>query len=119
MIHVANAMRKSGLAVEPQYKNQIWSVYYLFLRDAEEYKIENLLRVLPPDEHLATFQWLFENGSAFDESRKMYYVGLLYEACGRHPEALQTFESLSARLAGEYGMLPSLARAALKRLSKP
>jgi len=119
MIQVANAMRKKDQPVEPEDKKRIWSVYYSFLRDNDEYKIEKLLRILPSDEHLATFQWLFENVSSFDEARKMYYVGLLYEASGRRAEALQTFQSLSVSLAGEYGTLPSLARTALERLSKP
>jgi tetratricopeptide (TPR) repeat protein len=119
MIGVANAMRKKGQPVEPDYKSKIWSVYYWFLRDSGEYKTEKLLGVLPPEEHLATFQWLFENTHPYEEGQKMYYTGLLHEACGRRAEALQTFKSLSASLAGEFGTLPTLARAAVERLSKP
>jgi tetratricopeptide (TPR) repeat protein len=119
MIRVANAMRKNDQVVEPDYNSKIWSVYYWFLRDSGQYKTEKLLRVLPPEEHLATFQWLFENTHPYEEGQKMYYTGLLHEACGRRAEALQTFKSLSASLAGEDGTLPSLARTAVKRLSKP
>lgn len=55
MIGVANEMRKKGQPVEPENKSGIWFVYYLFLRDSEEYKTEKLLQVIPPEEHLATF----------------------------------------------------------------
>jgi tetratricopeptide (TPR) repeat protein len=119
MISVANEMRKNGQPVEPENKSGIWFVYYLFLRDSGEYKTAELLCVIPPEEHLATFQWLFENAPNAAEGQRMYYLGLLYEACGKRAEALQTFKSLSVRLAGNEGMLPSRAQAALARLSKP
>ena len=119
MIAVANNMRKMNQEVDSSDKRRIWNVYFSFLEDAGDYTAKKLLRVIPPEEHLSTFRWLFD-AEAFDEGRDLsrsYWLGLLEEAAGRRAEALQTLNSLSVKLTGHSERLRDRTQAAIKRLS--
>ena len=55
---VANDMRLAGEAMTDSLRNRLWSAAYqpyLFAIDDRS----NFLAILPPDAHLATFDWLF------------------------------------------------------------
>jgi hypothetical protein len=61
IIRALNAMRTSN-DVKPRgwgpaaFKNEVWSMYYFGFVVSNQ---QALLAALPPDEHLATFRWLF------------------------------------------------------------
>ena len=119
-IRVANEMRKSGQAVPGANQSRLWDVYHSFFRaDTGEYGIGHILSVVPPEEHLLTFHWLFDR-AGFDggkELMRICYVGLLLEAAGRRGEALGTFEGLEQKLEGSYGSTRDRVQSAIRRLS--
>jgi hypothetical protein len=77
--------------------------------------------VVPPSEHLATFQWLFADAN-FEEGKSLqreYWLASLEEASGQQVQALRRFRFLSSKLRrdGSSRMSASLD-AAITRLSK-
>jgi hypothetical protein len=119
-VRVANELRKADQLMQPADRSEIWNVYYSFFHDdVGEHAIQRLLGVIPPEEHLLTFHWLFDR-AGFDEGKELTricYVGLLQEAAGRRKEALQTLEGLRQKLADSKGSLSDRVQAAIARLS--
>lgn len=100
-IRVANEMRKGSEKLDPlraRIRDRLFSVYYDrvgFPRPKPEF-----LSVVPPAEHLATFQWLFADAN-FEEGKSLqreYWLATLEEASGQQAQALQRFRSLRSRL---------------------
>ncbi len=121
LVRVANDMRKRHPETKPdaRYLSDIWGVYYFALTHGSEMK--QLVQIIPPDEHLTTLHWLFDEDFVHEEGKRqtlLYYVGLLQEASGRPTEARQTLKTLSQALAGQAGTLAELTQTALKRLGK-
>jgi hypothetical protein len=78
-----------------------------------------LLDALPPDAHISTLQWAFEEDAAKDDSRRQqiqYYVALLDASAGRPGEAITGLRALDKELAESLGTLRDAVQAALKRL---
>jgi tetratricopeptide (TPR) repeat protein len=121
-IRVVNAMRKEASQSRlVEDRANLWGVYYSFFRaDAGEYAIERILSIVPPEEHLLTFHWLFDR-ARFDggkELMRICYVGLLLEASGRREEALETFNGLQRKLnPSGSGYIPERVQSAIRRLS--
>jgi hypothetical protein len=121
LVRVANDMRKRHpeTKLDARYLSDIWGVYYFALTHGP--KMKQLVQIIPPDEHLATLYWLFDEDFVHEEGKRqtlLYYVGLLQEASGRPTEARQTLKTLSQALAGQAGTLAELTQTALKRLGK-
>lgn len=122
-IRAANEMRKANEPIHEAENGYIWSIYSSFLRDeTADRGTSRLMGVLPPDEHLATFRWLFDKASfsSGENVQRLLYLGMLQEGAGQSAEALATFRT--ARAIPQSRLLPSLEverlDAAIKRLSK-
>lgn len=121
-IRVANEMRKGSEKLDPLragIRDRIFSIYYRRMRTPGP-KAE-FLSVVPPAEHLATFQWLFADAD-FDESKSLqreYWLAALEEAAGERARALERWRSLRSKLPrdGSWTMTPAVD-AAIKRLSR-
>jgi len=130
-IRVVNEMRKEAsqyrlAAGQPNhwnaYHSRLWNIYWGFFRaDAGEYAIGRILSVVPPEEHLLTFHWLFDRVSSDKEPMRICYVGLLLEAAGRREEALETFNGLQRKLNSSPSSIDkrmqSRVQSAIRRLS--
>ena len=80
-----------------------------------------LLGALPPDDHIKTLGWAFDDHFAGDESRRRtrrYYVALLHERAGRLAEAREQLAALGQELAGRPGSLQDAVQASLRRLGR-
>jgi hypothetical protein len=132
-IRVVNAMRLDG---EPQpdgwtapgaLKRRIWAIYHFEVvngRDAAP-----ILTALPPDEHLATFLWLFpeddlqEGTSAPSPFNYLYVCAQLQERAGARDDAIASYRRMLAEFEREgYDATFAVraaedAKAALARLS--
>jgi len=74
---------------------------------------------VPPDDHISTLEWAFDEYAAKDDSRRMtvrYYVALLNASAGRMPQAVADLRALNKELAASPGSLREAVQAALKRL---
>jgi hypothetical protein len=83
-----------------------------------------LLEALPPDDHISTLGWSFDEYAAKDEFRRRtirYYVALLHEKAGRTDQAASELRVLNDELAaaGTTGSLPQAVGATLKQLQPP
>jgi hypothetical protein len=119
-IRVANEMRKTDRSIFSPDRSRIWNVYHSFFRaDAGEYAIQRILSVVPPEEHLRTFHWLFDQ-AGFHESKeamRICYVGLLLEAAGHRQQALETFRGLWKKIEGSQGITHDRVQSGIRRLS--
>ena len=75
------------------------------------------MSVVPPEEHLLTFHWLFDRVSSDKEPMRICYVGLLLEAAGRREEALETFRDLWQKVEGWQGATHDRVQSGIRRLS--
>ena len=78
-----------------------------------------LLDALPPDDHISTLRWAFEDYAARDESRRQtirYYVALLDAKAGRQDQAIDGLRALNEELAKSPGSLRDAVQTALKQL---
>jgi hypothetical protein len=119
-IRVANEMRKADRSSLSVDRSDLWDVYHSFFRaDAGEYALQRILSVVPPEEHLRTFHWLFDQ-AGFDEAKeamRICYVGLLLEAAGHRQQALETFRDLWQKVEGWQGAIHDRVQSGIRRLS--
>jgi tetratricopeptide (TPR) repeat protein len=116
-VRVANEMRKGSETLGA--RERFFPIYYDRVRAPQPSAA--FLTLLPPEEHLATFRWLFDAGT-LDEGRRLvaqYWLATLEEASGQPREALQEFRSLRSKVSGTGpSPLHDSAEAGVKRLSK-
>jgi hypothetical protein len=89
-IRAANAMRLEGTPV--QDAQRLWPIYeQALVRGAST---EDFLQLMPPEEHVATFKWLFPEASFSDSKLAMYRFmsGRLEEVAGHRENALASYE---------------------------
>ncbi len=117
-IRVANAMRLEGTSV--QEPDRLWSIYEQALvrnRDTQDF-----LELMPPDQHVATFKWLFPDGSFSDSKSAMYryMLGRLEEAAGDHENAMASYKFVEQDFRQSESTGPVLDRAleGIARLGK-
>jgi hypothetical protein len=80
-----------------------------------------MLGALPPDDHIKTLAWAFDDYVAGDESRRQtlrFFVALLHERAGRLAEARDELAALGQELVGRPGTLQDAVQAALQRLRR-
>jgi hypothetical protein len=78
-----------------------------------------LLDALPPDDHIRTLGWAFDEYAANDESRRQtirYYTALLRISAGRRDEAAEELRSIKKELKGSSGPLGNAVERTLERL---
>jgi tetratricopeptide (TPR) repeat protein len=122
-IRVANEMRKSGEkldAIPARYRDRLFNIYYGRARPPGPRP--EFLAVVPPAEHLATFQWLFA-GEQFEGGKDVlreYWQATLEEASGQSSEALRRLRSLRSRIQreGSASTLTDSVDGAIARLSR-
>jgi hypothetical protein len=79
-----------------------------------------LLDALPPEDHIRTLAWAFDEFAANDESRRRtirYYAALLHASAGRADQAIEELRKLDQEMAKDSGnVLRDAVQAALKQL---
>ncbi len=96
---VANDMRLAGEAITDPLRYRLWSMgyrFYLFSIDDRA----SFLAILPPDAHLATFDWLFpQSAMRPDDIRVWRYLhAVLLANAGQTEQARTELEALLAGL---------------------
>ena len=96
---VANDMRLAGEAMTDSLRNRLWSAAYqpyLFAIDDRS----NFLAILPPDAHLATFDWLFPRSAmrSGDVPVWRYARAVLLANAGQTVQARAELEALLKEL---------------------
>jgi hypothetical protein len=118
-VRLADAMRRSGEPINMTQAQSLWGPYYFALPGGRQDDREVLLGALPPDDHISTLAWAFDEYAKNDSSRlrtRRYYVALLHERAGRVDDARRELRALVEEMRGDDGSLPNAVRAALKQL---
>jgi hypothetical protein len=118
-IRLADAMRRGKERLEPRQSQTAWSPYYFALREGRQAVRLQLVRAVPPDDHIATLRWAFEDFFPVDDSRRLtmrFYEALLDAEAGRGRQAVKKLQMLRRELAGGSGDLADAVMAALKRI---
>ena len=92
---VANDMRLAGETMTAPVRNRLWSAaYHPYLFGADDRS--NFLAILPPETHLATFDWLFPRSAmrAGDISVWRYVHAVLLANAGQTAKARTELEAL-------------------------
>ena len=118
IIRVANDIRKEHGLVDADSTNRIFSNYYgrVFSSSPES---NRFVTAIPPAEHVATFQWLFD-GLDFDESKSLLrlgYLATIQDAAGQRELALANYRTIRSKRSKESGPLFDAADQGIKRLS--
>lgn len=118
VIRVANAMRMGQESVAKDARSRIFSIYYTRLLPTQS-STARFVNAVAPQEHLATFQWLFEKDNLDEPASDLrsYYVATLEEAAGRRKDALEGYTELKQKLGGRSGSLLDAVHAGVRRLS--
>lgn len=98
----------------------IWNVYYARLVRGEDR--DAFLAALSPQDHLATFQWLFPKyAESSNRYAYLFMLGQLQERAGDLAQARATYQSALALLdahGASSGSVPTAVRKALQRLQR-
>ena len=121
LVRLADAMRRGTERLTEEQASALWPAYYFALSPSREVERQTLLGALPPDDHIKTLAWAFDDYAAGDESRRQtvrYYVALLNERAERVPEAREQLAALDKELTGRPGTLQDAVQSALRRLRR-
>ncbi len=117
-VRTANDMRIAGERPTAAQVNALWGpIYFSQLFNADD--PTRFLAILPGDEHLATFEWLFPQPRDEGETAVWRYChALLMAHAGKRAEAVATLAQLRDELRSDNrtGRVLDQAQAALKRL---
>jgi tetratricopeptide (TPR) repeat protein len=119
LVQLADRMRRDGQKLSMRQAQALWGQYYFATASDRENDRHVLLGALPPDDHISTLGWGFEEYAAEDESRRRtirYYVALLHASAGRLDQAVGGLRTLDAELARQPGSLRDAVQAALRQL---
>lgn len=99
VLRVVNAVRLDGGTLDAGTRRRIHGTYWHRMRDTSSRAA--LLAALPPDAHLATYRWLFEEDLRDSTREASYWLHLaqLQEHAGDSAGALATFRTLDRRQA--------------------
>ena len=120
-IRVIDEMRRGGDTLPETAARDIWADYYFALSDRGDLTWTALAAVLPPTEHLLTFEWAFADYGRADGARRQqyrYYVARLQAAAGRSSEARAALQVLRGELASAPGTLRDAVDAAIRDLPR-
>jgi hypothetical protein len=120
MVRVADAMRRAGERLTSGQAQTLWNQYYFAMPAGRQQERQMLLGAVPPDDHISTLEWAFEEYAARDESRRLtlrYYTALLHARGGRGPRAATELRALNKELAASPGSLQDAVQAALQRVT--
>jgi tetratricopeptide (TPR) repeat protein len=117
---LADAMRRAGERVNMGQAQALWGPYYFATPPSREAEREALLDALPPDEHISTIEWAFEEYAAKQEFRLRtirFYTALLNAKAGRTNEAITDLQALNKEMAQD-GATSTLRQAVLATLKQ-
>ena len=118
-LRVADAMRRDGVKLTARQAQALWGPYYFALAASRVKDRQALLDALPPDDHIRTLGWAFDEYAANDQSRRQtirYYIALLRMSAGRRDEAAEELRSIKKELKGSSGPLGNAVERTLERL---
>ncbi len=118
-IRLADAMRREGEKLTTEQAGRLWSAYFFALPPQRERARQTLFTALPPDDHVATLAWAFDDYVASDPSRQQirrYWSAVLTARAGRTRQAATALLGLEAELAKSPGSLRDAVQTTLKRL---
>jgi hypothetical protein len=118
-VRLADAMRRNGEKLTMRQAHDLWSPYYFAMTGSRDRERQRLLAAVPPDDHLSTLGWAFEEYAANEESRRQiirYYAALLHASAGRADRAADELRTLDTELADRQGSLRDAVQAALESL---
>jgi tetratricopeptide (TPR) repeat protein len=126
LIRVANDMRKNGEPISDEDRSRIHSYFVPVVTDDAE--LREALTAVPPDEAMATYDWLAQSSSSSSNSDSTSYKSVerefvlanLAEDTGKKNEALQQFKQLQQEInkLKMEGSVAERVNAAVKRLSR-
>lgn len=122
-VRLADAMRRGGEKLNGSQAQTLFSLYVRSTPVSRERDRQALLDSLPPDDHISTLGWAFDEYASRDEFRRRtirYYVALLHEKASRVEQAVGDLRTLDKELAETRGSesLRDAVRAALQRLKR-
>jgi hypothetical protein len=118
-VRLADTMRRANQRLNAAQAQALWAPYYFGLSPSRTKERQLLLDSLPPDDHISTLNWAFEDYAAKDDSRQQtlrYYVALLDARAGRQAEAIGGLRALNTELANSPGSLRDAVQATLARV---
>jgi tetratricopeptide (TPR) repeat protein len=117
MIRIANDIRKENGEMDADWAHELLNVYWEYVAIPNEYRKE-FLSAIPPQDHLATFDWLVEREGGQDSGTHAYIRSALLEAAGRKDEALASYRALAHTFRpNDAGSLVDGTRKAIARLT--
>jgi hypothetical protein len=120
-VRLADTMRRAGERVNMRQAQALWGPYYFATPVSREQERDALLAAVPPDDHISTLHWAFDEYAAKEEFRLRtirYYSALLKAKAGRSSEAITDLQALNKEMGqdGSTGSLRQAVVASLKQL---
>jgi tetratricopeptide (TPR) repeat protein len=119
VVRAVDEMRRNGEAISPEHRSALWSpIYTAWLFNADD--DTRFLAILPADDHLATFDWLYPQPRQEGETAVWRYCRAMLQAnAGRREAAVAELRALrdELRSRGQSGRALDQTQRALKRLA--
>jgi tetratricopeptide (TPR) repeat protein len=118
-IRLADTMRRNGEKLNARQAQALWGPYYFSMRPSQSKDRQTLLDAVPPDDHISTLGWAFEEYAGKDDSRRQairYYTALLNAKAGRTDQAITDLRAMEKELAQSPGSLQDAVLASLQEL---
>ena len=107
LLRVSDEMRKAGETLTPRHRHDIfWKVFTANMHSPE---FPNILKVLPPSDTVATYDWLddWEAGTG-KTSARAFMLADLKEVGGDRAGALADYQTLKKQMKDNDGLLPTV-----------
>jgi hypothetical protein len=118
-VRLADTMRRNGEKLNARQAQALWGPYYFSMRPSQAKDRQILLDAVPPDDHISTLGWAFEEYAGKDDSRRQtirYYTALLDAKAGRTDQAVADLFAMEKELAQSPGSLQDAVQATLQEL---
>ena len=116
-VRLADRMRRGGETLNDRQRSALRATYYQLSSSGREDRRDQLLKALPPDDHLAVLAWAFRDTiTAGEQPLIRFYESLLHAEAGRAPQAVSGLQQLRAQLANSPGSLLEAVTASLRAL---
>ena len=119
LLRVTNEMRKQGEPMQPRQRSDIFNEIFFFDLD-DQGEFPQIVRVVTPEDALATYDWLSAGQTRVDLAlRREFVAACSLEVAGRNAEALARYKSLQQQLrqSNTYYSLTSPVNNAVQRLA--